>query len=149
MGRTTQSRHRFPVAENTLNRQSTVTHPNLVWVGDITYVWTTEGWLYLAVILDLYSRLVIGWAMDHRLIMELAEQAITIALGKPEPKDWAPAPLGSRQSVCRYELPAGAHHPRMIPMHEPQRQLLGQCLYRKLFRHTQAGAHVPSALCDP
>jgi transposase InsO family protein len=57
-----------------------------VWAGDITYVWTTEGWLYLAVILDLYSRLVIGWAMGHRLTVELAEQALTMALANRNPR---------------------------------------------------------------
>jgi len=83
---TAQSTHRFPVATNTLNRQFTVTHPNRVWAGDLTYVWTTEGWLYLAVLLDLYSRLVIGWAMGHRLTMELAEQALTMALAHRTPR---------------------------------------------------------------
>jgi transposase InsO family protein len=68
------------VATTTLNRQFTVAHPNRVWAGDLTYVWATEGWLYLAVILDLYSRRVIGWAMGHRLTVELAEQALTKAL---------------------------------------------------------------------
>ena len=82
---TTQSTHRFPVATNTLNRQFTVTHPNRVWAGDLTYVWTTEGWLYLAVILELYSRLVIGWAMGHRLTVELTEQALTMALANRSP----------------------------------------------------------------
>ncbi len=77
---TTQSSHRLPVAENTLNRQFTVEHPNRVWAGDLTYVWTTEGWLCLAVILDLYSRRVIGWAMSHRLTVDLAERALTMAL---------------------------------------------------------------------
>ena len=77
---TTQSQHRFPVAANTLDRQFTVTQPNRVWAGDLTYVWTTEGWLYLAVILDLYSRRVIGWAMGHRLTVDLAERALTMAL---------------------------------------------------------------------
>ena len=77
---TTQSSHRLPVAENTLNRQFTVEHPNRVWAGDLTYVWTTEGWLYLAVILDLYSRRVIGWAMSHRLTVDLTERALTMAL---------------------------------------------------------------------
>ena len=57
---TTQFQHRFPVTTNTLNRQFVVAHPNRVWAGDLTYVWTTEGWLYLAVVLDLYSRRVIG-----------------------------------------------------------------------------------------
>ena len=82
---TTQSNPRLPVAENTLNRQFTVAHPNQVWAGDLTYVWTTEGWLYLAVILDLYSRLVIGWAMGYRLTVELAEQARTMALANRNP----------------------------------------------------------------
>ena len=82
---TTQSNHRLPVAENTLNRQFTVEAPNRVWAGDLTYVWTTEGWLYLAVILDLYSRRVIGWAMGHRLTVELAEHALRMALTNRQP----------------------------------------------------------------
>ena len=57
---TTLSNHRMPVAANTLDRQFSVTSPNRVWAGDLTDVWTTEGWLYLAVVLDLYSRAVIG-----------------------------------------------------------------------------------------
>ena len=83
---TTQSNHRLPVAENILNRQFTVEHPNRVWAGDLTYVWTTEGWLYLAVVLDLYSRTVIGWAMGHRLTVDLAEPALTMALANRTPK---------------------------------------------------------------
>lgn len=77
---TTQSQHRFPVAANTLDRAFTVAAPNRVWAGDLTYVWTMEGWLYLAVLLDLYSRRVVGWAMGPRLTGELAEQALTMAL---------------------------------------------------------------------
>ena len=83
---TTQSQHRFPVAANTLDRQFTVESPNRVWAGDLTYVWTTEGWLYLAVILDLYSRRVIGWAMGHRLTVDLAERALTMALANRRPR---------------------------------------------------------------
>lgn len=82
---TTQSNHRLPVAENTLNRQFAVAQPNRVWAGDITYVWTAEGWLYLAVILDLYSRAVIGWAMGQRLTEELAEHALLMALTTRQP----------------------------------------------------------------
>lgn len=82
---TTQSHHRFPVATNTLNRQFTVASPNRVWAGDITYVWTAEGWLYLAVVLDLYSRTVIGWAMGIRLIGDLAERALIMALANRIP----------------------------------------------------------------
>ena len=58
---TTDSAHQYPVVPNTLNRQFAVAHPNLVWAGDITYIATREGWLYLAVVLDLYSRRVIAW----------------------------------------------------------------------------------------
>ncbi len=84
---TTKSSHRLPVAENTLNRAFGVTQPNRVWAGDISYVWTAEGWLYLAVVLDLYSRAVIGWAMSERLTTELATDALTMALWRRKPKE--------------------------------------------------------------
>ena len=83
---TTQSQHRFPVAANTLDRQFMVESPNRVWAGDLTYVWTPEGWLSLAVILDLYSRRVIGWAMGHRLTVDLAERALIMALANRRPR---------------------------------------------------------------
>ena len=82
---TTDSNHKLPVAVNTLERQFSVTAPNRVWAGDITYVWTAEGWLYLAVVLDLYSRAVIGWAMGPRLTAELARAALTMALWRRKP----------------------------------------------------------------
>jgi transposase InsO family protein len=82
---TTQSNHHLPVAANTLQRQFTVSQPNRVWAGDITYVWTLEGWLYLAVLLDLYSRAVIGWAMGPRLTGDLTEQALRMALVTRQP----------------------------------------------------------------
>jgi len=83
---TTQSNHRMPVAANTLDRQFSVTRPNRVWAGDITYVWTTEGWLYLAVVLDLYSRAVIGWALEARLTGDLTQHALTMAIRHRTPK---------------------------------------------------------------
>jgi putative transposase len=83
---TTQSAHRFPVAENTLDRQFSVDQPNRVWAGDLTYVWTAQGWLYLAVVIDLYSRAVIGWAMSDRLCADLATQALTMAVWRRKPR---------------------------------------------------------------
>ena len=80
---TTQSRHREPIAPNHLARQFTVEQaerPNRVWAGDITYIPTKEGWLYLAVILDLASRRVVGWALRTRLDQELALGALRMAL---------------------------------------------------------------------
>jgi putative transposase len=108
---TTQSQHRFPVATNTLNRQFTLTQPNRVWAGDLTYVWTTEGWLYLAVILDLYSRRVIGWAMGHRLTVELAEQALTMALANRTPRAGLlhHSDRGSQYAATSYQRLLGEH----------------------------------------
>jgi putative transposase len=82
---TTDSRHKLPVAPNALERQFAVTAPNRVWAGDITYISTAEGWLYLAVVLDLYSRAVIGWAMGSRLTASLASEALTMALMQRQP----------------------------------------------------------------
>jgi putative transposase len=63
------------VASNLLARQFAVAKPNQVWVGDITYVWTAEGWLYLGVLLDWYSRKVVGWAMSQRVDAALVQDA--------------------------------------------------------------------------
>ena len=82
---TTDSAHPYPVVPNTLNRQFAVAAPNRVWAGDITYIWTAEGWLYLAVVLDLYSRRVIAWGMGSRLTQELATAALTMALEHRRP----------------------------------------------------------------
>jgi len=73
--RTTDSRHGLPVAENVLARNFKAERPDEVWTSDITYVWTDEGWLYLVVFLDLFSRLVVGWAVSASLETEFVEAA--------------------------------------------------------------------------
>ena len=83
--RTTDSQHDLPVAPNVLDRQFTVAAPNTAWVSDITYLWTREGWLYLVVILDLFSRRVVGWALRNRITRELAVEALTMALAHRQP----------------------------------------------------------------
>lgn len=94
---TTQSRHSYPVAPNLLNRQFQVDSLNQVWASDITYIWTVEGWLYLAAVLDLYSRRVVGWAMGSRCDGALAVRALTMAV---EPTGRArDVPLRPWQSV--------------------------------------------------
>lgn len=85
--RTTDSRHKLPVAENILDRNFRAYAPNQVWVGDITYVWTAEGWAYVAVIIDLFSRKVVGWAMRKTLNRELALAALTKALVMRKPPE--------------------------------------------------------------
>jgi transposase InsO family protein len=78
---TTDSNHKNPVAPNVLQRDFTSPAPNRLWAGDITYVWTWAGWLYLAVVLDLFSRRVVGWAMDSKLDTEsLTLRALHMAL---------------------------------------------------------------------
>ncbi len=77
---TTDSKHNRPVAENLLEQDFTAERPNQKWAGDITYLWTDEGWVYLAVILDLFSRQVIGWAMSDRMTATLVCDALQMAL---------------------------------------------------------------------
>jgi len=84
---TTDSRHPFPVAANVLARQFTAPAPDAVWVTDITYIPTGEGWLYLAVILDLYSRGIVGWAMSDRITQQLTLDALGMALARRRPRE--------------------------------------------------------------
>lgn len=77
---TTNSKHNLPIYPNLLNQQFKVDHPGQAWVGDITYIWTSEGWLYLASIMDLYSRRLIGWAMGERMTKELVITALKRAM---------------------------------------------------------------------
>lgn len=83
--RTTDSKHNLPVAPNLLNRNFQVDRPDKVWCSDITYLWTMEGWLYLAVIIDLFSRKVIGWAMSHRMKASLVMEALSMAYWRRKP----------------------------------------------------------------
>lgn len=82
---TTQSRHRRPVAPNILARRFSATAPNQKWVTDITYIRTGEGWLYLSAIVDLFSRRVVGWAMEPRLFDRLTIKALKMALSRRHP----------------------------------------------------------------
>jgi len=81
---TTDSNHSRPVAENILNRQFQVSEPNRVWAGDITYIPTREGWLYLSVVLDLNSRKVVGWSMAQTMETDLVLGAMNMALQRRE-----------------------------------------------------------------
>ena len=84
---TTESRHAFPVVSNIFDRRFDAKEPNAVWTADISYVWTLEGWLYLAVVMDLYSRQIVGWAVNKRIKKQLTLDALTMAYWrrKPEP----------------------------------------------------------------
>lgn len=82
---TTNSKHDLPVAPNRLAQDFSASAPDQKWVSDITYIRTREGWLYLCVVMDLYSRLIVGWSMRERLVQELAIDALTMAIWNRQP----------------------------------------------------------------
>ena len=86
--RTTDSRHAYPIAPNILQRDFAATAPDQKWLADMTYVPTAEGWLYLALVLDLFARKIVGWAMSETMPQELTIEALQVALG------WRDPPMG-------------------------------------------------------
>ena len=82
---TTNSKHNKPLYNNELEQNFTTEQPNQVFVGDITYIWTAEGWLYLATVIDLYSRKVVGWSMGSRMKAKLVCDALTMAIWQRNP----------------------------------------------------------------
>ena len=108
---TTDSDHALAVAPNVLARHFTVPAPDTAWVTDITYLWTQEGWLYLAVILDLFSRAVVGWALSTRITRHLTLQALTMALGRRRP------PQGLLHHSDRGSQYASADYRRALRVH--------------------------------
>ena len=108
---TTDSTHPLAVAPNVLARRFAVPAPDTAWVTDITYLWTQEGWLYLAVILDLFSRAVVGWAMSARITRHLTLQALTMALGRRRPPQGLlhHSDRGSQYASADYRRALAAH----------------------------------------
>jgi putative transposase len=82
---TTDSKHALPVAPNLLDRNFTPEAPNQVWTADMTYIWTDEGWLYLAVVLDLFNREVVGWSIKPRMTADIVVDALTMAWFRRKP----------------------------------------------------------------
>ena len=109
---TTDSNHGHPVAENHLDRQFTATAPNQVWVSDITYLPTQEGWLYLAALEDLYSRQIVGWAMSERLTSRLVADALAMAVQRRLPAEGL---LAHSDRGSQY---ASDHYQRLLVQHD-------------------------------
>lgn len=82
---TTDSKHSMPVADNLLARNFTPAAPNRVWTGDITYIQTSEGWLYLAIVLDLFNREIVGWSIKPRMTADIVTDALTMAWFRRKP----------------------------------------------------------------
>lgn len=109
--RTTDSNHNLPVAENLLNRDFSATAPNQVWASDVTYIRTWEGWLYLAVVIDLYSRRVVGWAIADHMRTELVVKALTMAINlrSPAPGLTHHSDRGSQYASHEYQRTLKVH----------------------------------------
>jgi putative transposase len=109
--RTTDSHHGFPVAPNLLAQDFSATRPNQTWNADISYVWTSEGWLYLTVVLDLFARRVVGWAVSDRLHKELALEALrkALAIRRPDEGLIHHADRGSQYCSIEYQAELKKH----------------------------------------
>jgi putative transposase len=109
--RTTDSHHAFPVAPNLLDQDFSAERPNQKWNADISYVWTSEGWLYLAVVLDLFARRVVGWAVSARLHQELALEALrkALAIRRPSAGLIHHADRGSQYCATAYQAELKKH----------------------------------------
>jgi putative transposase len=117
---TTDSRHKLRIAPNRLRRNFSASVPNQVWVGDITYIPTVEGWLYLAVLVDLFSRRVIGWAMSDQIDTSLALSALHMAIEQRRP----PAGLTHHTDRdCRY---ASADYQAVLKHHKMKPSMSGK-----------------------
>jgi putative transposase len=82
---TTDSRHAFPIAPNLLDRRFTAAAPNQIWLADLTYIAIEEGWLYMAAVMDLHTRKIVGWSMRDHLRAELATSALMMAIQRQRP----------------------------------------------------------------
>ena len=145
---TTDSTHGRPVAPNVLERHFEADHPNERWTTDITCIWTWEGWLYLAVVLDLYARRVVGWAVQPYLRTELALEALQVAPGAPRARPRPGTPFRSGLPVCRRGLSARAARARDRLFDEPHGGLLGQRRHREFLCDAQDRTHPPPALAN-
>jgi putative transposase len=111
---TTDSKHNLPVAANLLDRQFFSAGPNQVWASDITYIWTMEGWLYLAAVIDLHSRMVVGWSMGERLDRSLVLCALSMATSRrnPDPGLIHHSDRGSQYASFDYQAALAKHDMR-------------------------------------
>ena len=117
---TTRSRKGDQVAQNVLDRRFQVASPDRVWVSDITYVATSEDWLYVCVALDLYARRVVGWSTGSSLGTELALQAFIDSLHAAAAAANLAVPLRSRRAIHQLRVLPGSGAPWHPPKHEPQ-----------------------------
>ncbi len=108
---TTDSKHHNPIAPNHLNRAFTVEQPDRCYVGDITSIWTQQGWLYLAVVIDLFSRQIVGWSIQSHMRTSLVDDTLLMAIWRRKSKAGL---LWHTDRGCQY---ASNHHRRLLKQH--------------------------------
>jgi transposase InsO family protein len=138
---TTDSNHTLPVAPNVVKRDFTAKGLNRLWVTDITYLWTDEGWLYLAAIIDVFTRKVVGWAMKDRLTLPLALEALQMAVMRQHP---GPGLVHHSDRGCQYaarDYQAALRRFGMVPSMSRRGQCWDNALMESFF-HTLKTEHV-------
>jgi hypothetical protein len=113
------------VFDNVLAQEFTTAEPDQAYVTDITYIWTQEGWLYLAVFIDLFSRRVVGWSMGSRMKAKVVTDALRMAIWQRQPDAGLIVHSAPRLAVRQQNLRATAANQRLYWQHESQRGLLG------------------------
>ena len=140
---TSDSDHTFHIAPNLLQQDFTASGPNQKWAGDITYVWTREGWVCLALIIDLFSRRVVGWAISNRMKQDLALRTLNRAAA------WLHPPNRSRVAILRSRRPEASAQTRVSGVHEWEGQLLRQFCRRELLQVAEGRNGLAPQLADP
>lgn len=132
------SRHALPIAPNHLDRQFASDRANRHWVSDMTYVRTAQGWLYLAVVLDLYSRAVVGWAMHHRMQQALVHAALEMAVARRQPQTEVLLHSDRGSQYCAYDYQALLRRHRIVPSHSRPENCWDNAAMESFFRLLKA-----------
>ena len=112
---TTDSQHKLGIAANVLDGDFLAEAPNQKWAGDISYIWTTEGWLYLAVVIDLFSRRVVGWAVSDRMKKDLAIRAVEMAIHLRKPPKGCIFHSDRGSQYCSYDFQKKLQAHNLVP----------------------------------
>lgn len=131
---TTDSKHSLPVSPNLLNRQFNIDEPDKVYVSDLIYIWTQEGWLYLAVFIDLFSRQVVGWSLNSRMSKQLVMDALRMAFWRRKPGAGLLFHSDRGSQYCSTDFPGNVAFLQDDQRYDSQRRLLGQFSGRELFQ---------------
>ncbi|GGP22114.1 IS3 family transposase [Silvimonas iriomotensis] len=134
----TGGKHLLPVAPNLLERQFDAPGINQRWVSDMTYIRTSEGWLYLAVVLDLYSRAVVGWAMHHRMHQELVHAALTMAVARRQPQGKVLLHSDRGSQYCAFDYQSLLKRHGIIPSHSRAGNCWDNAAMESFFRSLKA-----------